>query len=143
MQGHIYKLYDDNNEFLYIGSTMKTMYNELKNIKECKSKFRTFNPMFKKYGKDNINIEILETFIFEDEEELIKKEAEYIMKMDCDNKKIDGLLFDDWIEQNKQAIEEYKIALYKRIYDNYRKKYYLKNKNAKQYKKSRNIKSTI
>ena len=86
INGKIYKLYVENEPWMYIGSTIQKLNNRLyghrARAKECPDN-RTYN-MFNKIGWENVNIELIEEFPCNSVIELHTKEKEYI-NMHLDN----------------------------------------------------------
>lgn len=147
----IYKICDLNEEMIYIGSTVKKLYERLSQHKYNYKKYledkkiipSTVFKIFEKYGLENCKIYLLEEFPCENKEQLLKKEGEYIKNINCVNKCIAGRTEKEWKEDNKEKIKillkEYKKNNRKKI-NEYLNEYYHKNKEKinnrnKEYKK--------
>ena len=121
--GKIYKIEpicDHEEGEIYIGSTTKMYLSQ--RMDTHRNKFRQFQAgtyakvsvfeMFEKYGSKNCQIILLEMYPCESRDELLAKEAHYIKTFECVNKRIPLKRF-----------EEIKIAR-----KEYKKQYYIKNK---------------
>ena len=117
-RGKIYKIVDNTNGNIYIGSTIETLKERLrKHIQKkdcaCKNIFEN----------DDYKIELIKDYPCESEEELNIEEQKYINEIDCINK-------------NRAYRTEEEEKEYKRGYrKEYNKKYYEKNK--KEYNEKR------
>ena len=80
--GRIYKIYNNINDKVYIGSTccsLKDRY--FKHKKNIYDKYRNYLPLYvdmKLYGKHNFNIELIEKIKIKDKSELHTLEGQYI-----------------------------------------------------------------
>lgn len=117
--GKIYKIVSktDPDSLVYIGSTAeptlaRRMVKHRDSYKRWKvgktNNVKSFD-LFEKYGIDDCQILLIETFPCKSKDELHAKEGEYIRKMDCVNKQIAGRTKDIWYQDNKERIlEEHK-----------------------------------
>uniref|UniRef100_A0A6C0EDP1 GIY-YIG domain-containing protein n=1 Tax=viral metagenome TaxID=1070528 RepID=A0A6C0EDP1_9ZZZZ len=131
---------EDNEQFVYIGSTTKKYLSTrlsqhvscYKLYKQAKFKFCSSYILFDKYSIEKINIILLEIYPCNSKDELRSKEAEYIKKtVNCVNKNQPGRNVKQWYLDNRDKQIEYQK---KYNYDNkdiitdYNKKYYVENK---------------
>ena len=78
MEGYIYKLTSPNTDLYYIGSTIQTLQNRLYYHHKNKNASNITSKKILEAG--DAKIELIETFIFEDEKDLRKREKEIICK---------------------------------------------------------------
>jgi len=88
-ESKIYKIWTPLGKEIYIGWTTETLSEALK-IHRChytikRVKLSSFQ-IFDKYGFDNCKIDLLEEFIAETRDDILKKQAEYFRKYECVNK---------------------------------------------------------
>lgn len=121
---NIYKLYIDDYDIIYIGSTIrnlktrliehKSRYKQNKNLcKSCELFEYAFN------NNKTVNIELLEEVEFNNKNELLNKEKHYILNNICINRNIPTQTKQEYYINNKNKILEQC------------KQYYLKNKDKK------------
>ena len=120
-RGKIYKIVDNTNDNIYIGSTVeKYLTNRLskhKYNKKCRSILIIKN--------GDYDIKLIENYPCESKEELESREAYYIRNTTCVNKQIPGRTQKEYQKTNKEKISEYQ------------KEYKENNKEAiKEYKKN-------
>jgi acetone carboxylase gamma subunit len=84
----IYKITDNTNNQVYIGSTIKTLQQRLQGHKSAAKSYKEGRGCASKSIIDNgdYNIELLEHYPCENRKQLLIKEQEYIDKYDCINK---------------------------------------------------------
>ena len=126
----IYKLWCHETDEIYIGSTTQILSQRLSGHKtpsnKCNSKI-----LFAK--SNNVKIELLQSYPCENKDQLNKKEGEYIRKLNCINKKIEGRTEKEWNEDNPEYKPEYNKEYYKKNKEalrEYKKEYYENNKEA-------------
>ncbi len=129
-KGKIYKLWSPQGEDdeIYIGSTIQLLHMRKSHHKNksslCQSKI-----LFEKY--DDVRIELIEEYPCNSKIELHKKEGEYIRNNKCLNKIIPCRTKQEYYQDNKDKIIEYKKKNYEdnkeKILNN-KKKYYENNK---------------
>ena len=125
--GRIYKIFDNTNDNIYIGSTIKQLNERLKGHEKayksylnCKYHYVTSFEILK---NDDYQIVLLEEIEFDVKSELFAREGRYISSLECVNKVIPN-----------RTLKEYKLANIeqKRIYD---KQYRLQHReDRRQYK---------
>jgi hypothetical protein len=136
--GKIYKIEAHNGEEgdIYIGSTCKQHLSQrmdkhisyYKRWKEEKTKYTyTSFQLFDKYGIENCNIVLLESFPSDSKDSLLAKEAFYIKSIKCVNKFIplrtQKEYYNDNKENKKQYVQDNKIKIIsyqKQYHDQYR-----------------------
>ena len=126
--GKIYKLIDNTNGNIYIGSTIQPLYKRKSQHKEDRNKCRS------KFIIDNgdYDIILIEKYPCESKEELEARERYYIESIDCINKNIPGRSSVEWYQDNKERIlEKSKNKIKTDDRKDYEKDYSLKNKDIK------------
>ena len=129
INGKIYKITDIAYTKMYIGSTTQSL---AKRFSLHKSKYKlwqdgkyhkiTVYDIFNEFGIENCKIELIEEFPCHNRMELERKEGEHIKDSECVNKIVAGRTGEEYRQDNKEEIKEYK------------KKYYQDNKDKiKQY----------
>ena len=141
-RGKIYRIYCEDE--CYIGSTIEPyISNRLSGHKKAYKYFLngkhrkvTSFLLFEKYGIDNCKIELIESYPCEDINQLTAREGYYIRNTKgCVNKYIMGRTTEEYYEDNKEKIKEYRDQ-YKEKIIIYNKEYYEDNKDKlKKYKK--------
>lgn len=101
--GKIYKLIDNTNGNIYIGSTVQPLYKRKSQHKavgnnKCVSKFIIDN--------GDYDIILIENYPCKSKEELLMRERYYIDNTDCINKNIPGRSGAEWYQDNKERILE-------------------------------------
>jgi hypothetical protein len=128
--GKIYKIEAINGEEgdIYIGNTCRQYLSQrmdahrydYKRWKEGKLKYRTTSfQLFDKYGIENSNIVLLESFSSDSKESLFAKEAFYIKLLKCVNKFIPLRTKKEYNDDNKEFFKQY--------HEQYQPQYYLDN----------------
>ena len=109
-EGKIYKVWAKDE--CYIGSTVQTLPKRFHSHK--KDKDTTVKNLFDKYGVENCKIELLELFPCGSKLELLKREAEWILKTECVNRNVAGRTPNEsckaWYEKNKDKKKAYREA---------------------------------
>tara|TARA_R110002012_G_C11471024_1_gene593961 strand:+ start:142 stop:729 length:588 start_codon:yes stop_codon:yes gene_type:complete len=124
--GKIYKLIDNTNGNIYIGSTIQPLYkrksqHKVQGNNKCRSKFIIDN--------GDYDIILIEKYPCESKEELEARERYYIKSIDCINKNIPGRSSVEWYQDNKERIlEKSKNKIKTDERKEYEKEYALKNK---------------
>ena len=123
-QGKIYKITNDYNNDIYVGSTCDTLVKRFSYHKKDMSHEKKFHlPLYKlmsEIGFDRFRIELIENFPSQDKYELRQKEGHYIRQLGTLNKVIAGRDYQEWYKQYKTDNNE-KISGVKHDY-------YIKNK---------------
>ena len=131
--GKIYKIVDNTNENIYIGSTCEptlarrlaghrgVFYSYLKggNVSNVSS--------FKILENNDYSIVLLEEFPCETKDQLLSRERYYIENNDCVNKNIPSRTLKEYYQDNRDKIKEYYEQNKDKIID-YQKEYYEQNK---------------
>ena len=123
----IYRLWCDETDKIYIGSTTLKLCNRLAHHKSSHNSCRS-KTLFE--ISNNVKIELIENYPCNSKEELNKKEGEHIRGMDCVNKNIAGRTIIEWREDNKED-QRKKIREYKKK----NKEHFLRLKHDPSYKK--------
>ncbi len=136
--GKIYKIVDNTNGNIYIGSTcektlarrLQTHMTDYKKYLKGEKKSNTALQIFK---NNNYNIILIENYPCENKDVLHARERHYIETLICVNYQRPGRTPKEYKEENKDKVEEY----YKRYnidnkgkVEESKKKYYLKNKES-------------
>ena len=100
------------NSICYVGSTCKEklcqrMSHHRSQYKRCNEGMASFI-LFDKFGVDNCIIELIELFPCNSKDEITKKEGEYIKQLNCVNKRVEGRTKDQYYQDNKEDILEYR-----------------------------------
>jgi len=139
--GKIYKLIDNTNNKIYIGSTIRTLKERFSVHKNDYKRFldgKTTNYCysFKILENNDFKIELIETVNYNDKKELLEQERHYIKTLECVNKNIPNT----FNELGKSGYNtKYRIDNKERIKAN-KQKYYNENKlKFKEYAKQYNI----
>jgi hypothetical protein len=149
--GKIYKITDKNFTECYIGSTIQSLAvrfgghkKDLKKHLQGKKSSMTSFALFKKYGVENCQILLVESFPCKNKEELNSREAFHIKNTPCVNKRIEGrtdkqrridkkeqysLMNKRYVENNIDKVREYRKK-YNKAHEAERKQYYNTNKEA-------------
>jgi len=104
--GKIYKLWSNEGDDIYIGSTTQTLAHRYSTHKNLWSRCCSKN-LFEKYS--NVKIDIIEHFPCNTKDELCKREGELIRSLNCVNKNIPGRTHKEYCNENKEKIAEYHI----------------------------------
>ena len=142
----IYKIVDNTNNNIYIGSTTKKYLST--RLSEHKSKYKRFLEGKSKSGftsfdiikNNDYDIILLELVICNSKCELHKKERYYIETLDCINNNIPGRTRKEYqkeyIKDNKDKLKEYQKKYRKKYYENYKDKTLRHQKELRIYKSS-------
>ena len=126
-KGKIYKIIDNTNGDIYIGSTVQSLASRKSQHKEsrnrCMSKFIICN--------GDYDIILIESYPCKSKEELLMRERYYIDNTDCINKTLPGRTGAEWYQDNKERIlEKAKNKVKTDERKEYEKDYALKNKDV-------------
>ena len=110
--GKIYKIVDNTNNNIYVGSTTKKYLSD--RLSSHNSDYRRFKKINKGYitsfeilKNNNFDIILLELVNCNSKDELKSRERFYIETLDCVNKNIPGRTNKEYKETNKEKITEY------------------------------------
>jgi hypothetical protein len=130
-KGKVYKIWSPNGDKIYIGSTTKEYLSQrIHHHRYCyrlKKGYTTACILFEEYGVENCKIELLEAKECTSRDELAQLEGKYIRDLECVNKQIPNRTMQEWREDNKEEIKEYKKE-YNNTHREERKIYIDKNK---------------
>tara|TARA_R110000868_G_scaffold71798_4_gene209887 strand:- start:3780 stop:4367 length:588 start_codon:yes stop_codon:yes gene_type:complete len=123
LKAKIYKIVDNAYTKMYIGSTTQTLSRRFSNHKsnyklwrEDKYHYITSYDLFEEFGIENCKIELIENFECNSNDELHKKEGEYIQNNVCVNKLVAGRKQKDRYKNDK-AFRDKEKARVKNRYD--------------------------
>ena len=110
--GKVYKIYSEQTDRVYIGSTTKLL---LQRFLQHKTNYRRYNDgtynfvtSFHILQYDDANIELIEEVEFDDKKELIRRERFHIEQNECVNKRVEGRTSKEWGQDNKDRVLEHK-----------------------------------
>ena len=123
--GKIYKLWSPSKNLIYYGSTTQTisqrLTDHLKGYRAyTKDSNKSYVSSFLILECEDYKIELVEEYACNNNQQLCKKEGEYIRNNECVNKEIAGRTQQEWIKENIDKVKEY--------HKKYQKEYYLKKK---------------
>ena len=109
-KGKIYKITNDYNDDVYVGSTCDTLVkrfslHKIESTNE-RSKHRKIYNAFNEIGFERFRIELLEDYPCEDIYQLRQREGYYIRQIGTLNKVISGRTDNEYKEDNKELIKE-------------------------------------
>ena len=132
--GKIYKIWNDANNEVYIGSTFQPLCKRMANHRThatCESKYKTkLYTMMRTLGFDLFHIELLESFPCNDKEELRKREGELIREFGTLNSRVENRTQQEYrvdkkeqisemnrkyTQENKERLSEYKRSIINKI----------------------------
>ena len=134
--GKIYTIrFINDNSLIYVGSTVQPLYKRFIGHKTDSKQPKNENMLvYKKMNETNINdwyIELYEDFLYERKEQLTQREGQVIRGIGTLNKNITGRTPKEYVEDNKEHIQEqrkeYREANKERI-NKKKKEYYFDNK---------------
>lgn len=102
----IYKIVDNTNGDIYIGSTTQKL-NERLSTHKCKCNYVHKCTSYKIINNGDYKIELIEDIGDVSKEERNTKERYYIENNDCINKNKPGRTRKEWVEENKEYFKEY------------------------------------
>ena len=116
--GKIYKITNDFNDSIYIGSTCDTLEKRMIRHKMDKQKYpnRLLYKLMNDIGFSRFRIDLLENFPCSDKYELLQREASYIRQHEKEkllNMEIPNRLYKEWYNDNK----EHKKSLTREYYE--------------------------
>ena len=134
-KGKIYKITNDYNDEVYVGSTCDLLTKRFSNHK-VKSKDDTKNssPIHKlmnEIGFDRFRIELIEDYACQDKYQLIQREGHYIRELGTLNKVIAGRTRQERTKENYESIKEQRQKYHqnnKEKIKEQQKEHYLNNK---------------
>ena len=117
-KGKIYKITNDFNDDVYIGSTcdrlVKRFNSHKREAKKENSKNRPLYKLINNVGFDRFRIQLIEEFPCNDKYELRQREGHYIRELSKNlNKNSEGRTVKEYYKDNKEKIKETKKEYYK------------------------------
>ena len=107
-KGKFYKITNDFNDEIYIGSTCNTLVRRFishkDDCKRDKNKHRPLYQLMNEIGFDRFRIELIEDYPCEDKYQLRQREGHYIRQIGTYNRWIAGREHKEWKETNKDKI---------------------------------------
>jgi group I intron endonuclease len=129
-KGKIYKITNDYNDEVYIGSTCDLLTKRFsKHKNDSKNEKKKNSPIYKlmnEIGYERFRIELIENYPYQDKYQLIQREGHYIREIGTLNKKIEGRTKKQYYEHNKDKILENKKEYYEANKDKIHEKRSLK-----------------
>ncbi len=109
-KGIIYKITNDYNSDIYIGSTCDTLAKRFsyhnQDRKNTKKSHLPLYQLMNDIGFDRFRIELIENFPSQDKYELRQKEGQYIRQLGTLNKRIEGRTIKEYKIDNKEELKE-------------------------------------
>ena len=109
-KGKIYKITNDYNDEVYVGSTCDSIDKRFCGHKyasyEKKSKHLPLYTLINEIGIERFRIHLIEEYPCEDKYQLRQKEGQYIRQLGTLNKKIAGRTDQEYREENKDKLKE-------------------------------------
>ena len=134
-KGKIYKIVDNTNGNIYVGSTIQKLCERLrghrKHYKSYLKGEQSFTSSFDIIKNDNYEIILIENCPCNSKEELHREERKYIESIKCVNKVIPTRTDEEYYEDNKEKIKEYNKDYYENNKEQIlerQKEYYKNNK---------------
>ena len=113
-KGKIYKITNDYNNEIYVGSTCDTLAKRFSNHKKDSKKGRCENmkiyKLMNEIGFDRFRIELIENYPCEDKYQLRQKEGYHIRQIGTLNMKIECRTMKEWAEENNDYMKEFSAA---------------------------------
>ena len=114
--GKIYKITDVGYNKCYIGSTCESLSQRLARHRYNYKNGREWNnlthcsKLFDEYGVENCKIELIENYLCQNREELLKREGHHIKSNECLNRCVAGRTITEWKEDNKEHYKQMRKA---------------------------------
>jgi hypothetical protein len=111
--GKIYKIVNYENDDVYIGSTCeptlaRRLSNHVANYRGYLNGKRGYTTSFKIIETGNYDIQLIEAYPCNNKMELHAREGYWIKQMDCVNRRIAGRTIQEYREDNREALKEYR-----------------------------------
>jgi len=111
-RGKIYKIVDNTNDQVYVGSTCQKQLSQrlndhVRHYKDYLNGKFNYVSSFEILKNANYDIILLETIKCETKDELHARERHYIETLSCVNKKVEGRTKKEYYEANKEEIKIY------------------------------------
>lgn len=111
-KGKIYKITNDFNDDVYIGSTCDTLAKRFSCHKSMiNNETKSNRPLYKlmnEIGTDRFRIELIENYSCDDKYQLRQREGFWIRQIGNLNKKIECRTTKEWYEENKEQKKQYR-----------------------------------
>ena len=109
-KGKIYKITNDYNDDIYVGSTCDTLVRRFtchkSNSKNINKQSTPLYKLINEIGFDRFRIQLICDYPCEDKYQLRQKEGEYIRQIGTLNKQIEGRTKQEWCADNKEKRKE-------------------------------------
>ena len=139
VNGKIYKIVDNTNGNIYIGSTIQKLNERLRKHKWDYKKYLEGNShfvsSFEIFKNNDYKIELLEDYPCNSKKNLETKEREFIENNICVNKIIPTRTKKEWNKENKEKIKKYTKVYYEKYYEENKEK--MKNQTKKHYEENK------
>jgi hypothetical protein len=129
----IYKLWSPSKNLVYYGSTTQTLSQRLTDHIQHKKNNRGNCTSYSVLDCEDYKMELVEYYSCNNKQQLLKREGEYIKTNECVNNRIAGRTKKEYLEDNKQHVDEY----HKNYRENHKEE--LKEKYKKYCKENREI----
>ena len=127
----IYKITNDFNDDVYVGSTCDTLVKRFSKHKgdsrDSNKQNRPFYKLINEIGFERFRIQLVEDYPCEDKYQLRQREGHFIRQIGTLNKRIEGRTRKEYYQDNKEQFQEYFESNKERIKEK-DKKYYEANK---------------
>ena len=109
-QGKIYKITNDYNDEVYVGSTCDTLIKRFSKHKRAHNQIDKFNKklyiLMRDIGTDRFRIELIENYPCEDKYQLRQRECFYIREIGTLNQLVAGRTHKEYYKENKEICKE-------------------------------------
>ena len=109
-KGKIYKITNDYNDDIYVGSTCDLLTKRFSSHKKCLNKQEmNHRPLYKlmnEIGFERFRIQLIEEYPCEDKYQLRQREGHFIREIGTLNMVVAGRKYKEYYEENKEAIKE-------------------------------------
>ena len=137
--GMIYKLVNDENDDIYVGSTTQQLSKRLGDHKSSYKYHKKISSAFNIVKYQSCKIILIEKYPCNCKYELESRERYYIETLNCVNKNIPTRNKKDYYNDKKEHMKQYKIENKDKIKEYYKKNYINNKDKIKEYKKQYNI----
>ena len=130
-KGYVYKLWTFESDDIYIGSTKEKYLSSRLSHHKAKSNHCVSRELFEKY--QDVKIEALEVFMFDDISELRAREGHYQRTLKCINYKIENRTRKEYRQENLEKIKKHRQENLEKIKEQKQKHYQNNKEQIKEY----------